>query len=153
MRSIATLILLLGWSVLAQGQLTEAEDGKYYNHRGELYTGTYIEYYPSGSIHIEMAVLNGEKHGSTSIYFENGQKQELRHFDRNLMHGTWVTWDEAGRKRAEAGYEKGQKHGAWSIWDENGVQRYEMHYQNGAKAGTWIIRNEAGETVNEKTYE
>ena len=86
---LLTVILSL-LSVGLQAQLIEGEDGKYYDHKGKLYSGTYIEYFPSGVVHIEMSVLNGEKNGTTTIYFENGNKNELRIFKNNKMDGTWL---------------------------------------------------------------
>ena len=44
---LLTVILSL-LSVGLQAQLIEGEDGKYYDHKGKLYSGTYIEYFPSG---------------------------------------------------------------------------------------------------------
>ncbi|GAO28351.1 hypothetical protein JCM15548_1435 [Geofilum rubicundum JCM 15548] len=48
---------------LIHAQLVEGEDGKFYDHKGQLYSGTYIEYFPSGNIHIEMAVARVKKKG------------------------------------------------------------------------------------------
>lgn len=144
-------LMLLFFSQLS-AQLIEKEDGKYYDHNGNLYSGTYIEYYPSGNIHTEMNVLNGEKHGTTSIYFDNQQKKEVRAFKHNKMDGTWITWNEQGQKTGEATYVDGQKHGKWSIWDENGIQRYEMEYNMGKKTGVWIIRDEKGKEINRKAF-
>lgn len=152
MKTILLLFAFFASCTLIHAQLVEGEDGKFYDNKGQLYSGTYIEYFPSGNIHIDMPVDNGKKEGVTTIYFENGKKNETRGFRQNKMHGTWVTWDQLDHKIAEANYLDGVKHGAWGIWDENGIQRYEMFYDQGKKSGTWIIRNESGEIVDEKKY-
>ncbi len=152
MKSLILLPALLLIFFQLSAQLTEKEDGKYYDHHGKLYSGTYIEYYPSGKILLEMNVLNGEKHGITTLYYENSQKKEIRSFKNNKMDGTWITWNEKGQKTGEASYSNGLKHGKWGIWDENGIQRYEMEYNLGKKTGVWIIRDEKGNITDRKVF-
>lgn len=152
MKPIIFIPLFLLFYFQLSAQLIEKEDGKYYDHNGNLYSGTYIEYFPSGNIQTEMNVLNGEKHGTTTIYYDNQQKKEVRSFKFNQMDGTWITWNEKGQKTGEATYVEGLKHGNWSIWDENGIQRYEMEYTMGKKTGVWIIRDEKGVEISRKEF-
>jgi hypothetical protein len=148
------LLSITFFLIVAQShaQLLEKADGKYYDHKGVVYSGTYIEYFPSGSVQIEMNVLNGEKQGNTTLYFENGQKRELRSFKANKMDGTWITWNESGVRIAEATYRDGIKHGKWGIWDENGTHRYEMFYTNGEKSGLWTIWDQDGNVQDQKQF-
>ncbi|TAJ12058.1 toxin-antitoxin system YwqK family antitoxin [Marinilabiliaceae bacterium JC017] len=152
MKKLILFSLLVVFTASINAQLIEKEDGRYYDHNDKLYTGTYIEYYNSGDKRIEMTVLNGEKHGITTMYFENQQKQEVRSFKHNKMDGTWITWNQDGTQIGEAGYKDDVKHGKWVIWDENGTMRYEMTYSNGEKSGTWKIYNENGELVSKRKY-
>ena len=75
---ILLLTVTVFWSGLAFGQLIQKEDGRYYDAGGNLYSGSYFEYYPSGVKRIEMNVLNGWKEGETKLYYENGNLQEVR---------------------------------------------------------------------------
>lgn len=152
MKKVLTMAFLLAIPFLVSAQLLQKEDGKYYDKKGLLYTGTYIEYYPSGGKRIEMNLLNGQKHGKITIYFENQDTQEIRSFKQDLMDGTWLTFNNNRIKIGEANYKDGQKHGKWYIWDDNGVLRYEMEYSNGQKSGKWVIYDEKGKPVSEKTY-
>jgi antitoxin component YwqK of YwqJK toxin-antitoxin module len=148
------LILVLAMVVtgsLLQAQLVEKE-GLYYDFNDNLYTGTYIEYFPNGHVRLEMNVLEGEKHGMTTYFFGDGTKKEVRHFSHNKMHGTWITWNEAGMKIAEARYNNGKKHGKWFIWDEDGTLRYEMEYADGSKIGVWKIWSDDGELVSQREF-
>lgn len=144
---IAILIPSLSFS-----QLILKEDNKYYNQKNELYSGTYIEYYPSGNKRIEMNLLLGQKHGKTIIYFDNEVINEIRSFNNDLMDGTWLTFNEKAIKVGEANYKNGIKHGKWYIWDDNGTKRYEMEYKEGVKFGIWRIWNKEGKLVAEKKY-
>jgi antitoxin component YwqK of YwqJK toxin-antitoxin module len=133
-------------------QLVQHEDGKFYNNEGKPYSGVYIEYYPTGSKRVEMNLVDGQKHGRTTLYFKNDSIQEIRSFYQDLMDGTWITFNDKSVRVGEANYLKGVKHGKWFVWDDNGVLRYEMEYRDGVKVGTWKIWNEKGVIVNEKTY-
>lgn len=147
-----TLIAFVCLVTYSQGQLTLKEDGLYYNQKGELYTGTHIEYYPSGNKRVEMAVVEGKKQGISTYYFDNKLKQEIRSFDNNQMDGLWETWNEKGVKLGIANYKKGLKHGKWIIYDEDGTLRYDMQYKDGKKIGVWKIYDEKGELKAEKKY-
>ena len=152
MVKILLLVLSLLCGGLVSAQLIQKEDGRYYDTRGELYSGTYYEYYPSGVKRIEMNVLNGMKDGETKLFYENEQIQEIRVFKANAMHGQWITYNEQGVKVGVASYADGLKDGKWEIYDDKGVKRYEMFYKKGAKAGVWRIWDEAGNLVSEKKY-
>jgi antitoxin component YwqK of YwqJK toxin-antitoxin module len=152
MKKLILALSLFALPLLAVAQLHQKDDGKYYDKNENLYSGTYIEYYPSGGKRIEMNLLNGQKHGKISIYFENQDIQEIRSFNQDLMDGTWLTFNDKRIKIGEANYKNGVKHGKWYIWDEKGVLRYEMEYNNGQKTGKWVIYNEEGKMLSEKTY-
>nr|WP_319400432.1 toxin-antitoxin system YwqK family antitoxin [uncultured Carboxylicivirga sp.] len=150
-KSVILFALFATLTTLVNAQLT-FKDGKYYDQDNNLYTGVYTEYYESGNKKVEMNVVKGEKHGSTTLYFDNKKINEVRSFKNNEMDGTWITYDEVGTKTAEARYKDGVKDGKWYIWDENRVLRYEMLYSNGKKIGSWKIWDEEGKLVAEKNY-
>lgn len=152
MKKFILFVAALFLTGLAQAQLTQKEDGKLYDSNNVPYSGTYIEYHPSGSKRIEMTVAKGLKEGITRIYFENQTVQEERSFKANEMDGIWITYNESGVKIGEAAYQKGIKHGKWTVWDDQGVKRYEMFYKTGAKTGTWSIWDSTGKLVNQKEY-
>jgi antitoxin component YwqK of YwqJK toxin-antitoxin module len=137
--------------ISSNAQLTE-KDGKYYDQNSNLYSGTYVEYYDSGSKKVEMTVVEGVKQGPSTLFFENGKVKEVRSYFNNKMDGTWLTYDTSGVKTGEANYKSGKKHGKWFIWDENGTKRYEMSYNDGAKDSTWTIWDETGKVVGKKKY-
>jgi antitoxin component YwqK of YwqJK toxin-antitoxin module len=134
------------------GQTINEIEGLYYTQSGELYTGTYTEFYESGIKRIEMNIEEGKRHGKITLYFEDNQIQEIRSYDNGLMDGTWITWNKLSVKIAEASYKRNKKHGKWYIWDDNGVKRYEMEYFEGKKTGTWYIWDEKGNVVKERKF-
>lgn len=127
-------------------------EGLYYDTKGDLYTGTYTEFYDSGSKRIEMNIYDGKRNGKITLYFENENVQEVRSYVNGLMDGTWITWNDQSVKIAEANYRRNKKHGKWYIWDDNGVKRYEMEYSEGEKVGTWYIWDAKGELIKERKF-
>ncbi|WP_241687974.1 toxin-antitoxin system YwqK family antitoxin [Ancylomarina salipaludis] len=127
-------------------------EGLYYSVEGDLYTGTYTEFYENGNKRIEMNLTEGKRDGKITLFFQDEQIQEVRSYVKGLMDGTWVTWNNQSVKIAEARYKKNKKHGKWYIWDANGVKRYEMEYNEGEKSGTWLIWDEEGKLIKERTF-
>ncbi len=151
MKKLVLLLVMVVTGSLLHAQLVE-KDGIYYNSKGDLYSGTYIEYFPDGNVRLEMEVQDGKKHGKTAYYYEDGSPKEVRNFSHNLMDGTWIKWASSGTRIAEARYQEGKKHGKWFIWDENGTLRYEMEYQQGSKTGLWSIWDDNGKLISEKKF-
>ena len=61
-------IWVLAFSVMVTGALASAqviidEKGLYHNENNELYTGTYIEFYPNGNKKIEITLKEGVLNG------------------------------------------------------------------------------------------
>lgn len=133
-------------------QAIEEIEGLYYNTTGDLYTGTYTEFYESGTKRIEMNLEEGKRNGKITLFFNNEKVQEVRSYVSGLMDGMWVTWNDQSVKIAEANYQRNKKHGKWYIWDDNGVKRYEMEYCEGEKIGTWYIWDADGNLIKERKF-
>jgi antitoxin component YwqK of YwqJK toxin-antitoxin module len=146
-------ILFLAFFLIVAGAVSSAqviidEKGLYHNEDNELYTGTYIEFYPNGNKRIELSLNKGIIHGPVTLYFESGERNEIRSYSNGKMDGTWITWNQEGVKVAEANYRNGKKH-----WDDNGTLRFEMHYTNGEKTGLWKMFDESGKLVSEVKHD
>lgn len=150
-RFISIISLAIICHSLIGQQITEGEDGKYYQN-SKPYTGVYQEYWENGNLKIEIPLRKGVKNGNVMLYHENSSKHEVRAYKKDKMHGTWMIWDDKGNKLAEANYSNGRKHGKWFVWDENGIKRYDMTYRKGEKAGTWFMFDEEGKLIMEKDH-
>lgn len=150
-KTISIIILFL--TVTASfGQTHLGTDGKYYDQAGHLFSGIYSEYYPDSLLRMTVEVSDGKPDGFTTIFFENGQVEEIRSFKNGLMDGKWEKWNRENIKIAEAGYKENKKEGKWYIWDDHGILRYDMTYEAGKKKGNWFMFNENGELINQKNY-
>lgn len=132
-------------------QISES-NGLYFDKNKQPYSGTYIEYYTSGTKKIEIPLSEGKKNGKVVLYFENGNVNEYRSYVQNLMDGIWETFNIQNIKIAEASYKNNLKHGKWFIWDDKGTKRYEMEYFQGKKVGKWYIWDENGALQSEKDF-
>jgi antitoxin component YwqK of YwqJK toxin-antitoxin module len=149
---IISLLFLLPYGQYAQQAPREGAGGTYYGAGNRLFSGIIKEYYPDGTLKMEMPVRKGALHGNVILYFSNSIVNEIRAYRSGKMHGTWSTWNEDGTKSAEANYLRGRKEGKWYIWDGNGVLRYDMTYRRGEKTGTWYMYDESGNLIMEQVY-
>jgi antitoxin component YwqK of YwqJK toxin-antitoxin module len=85
-------------------------------------------YYPDGQLRMRGTYLDGEK------------------------HGTWTSWYNNGNKWSEGQYTKGRNDGITSTWHENGQKYYEGHFTEGARSGVWRFWDEQGELIKEIDY-
>lgn len=153
MKTLKSLIVAIGFiPTLGFAQITIGEDGLYYQSKNQLYTGTYSEPIGSTGINNTYSIKEGLKDGESILYYENGNKKEVRSYLKGKMHGAWFTWNEKGVKTAEAYYTNDKKDRDWIVWDDNGVKRYEMFYKEGQKIGIWKMWDESGKLTMEKQY-
>jgi antitoxin component YwqK of YwqJK toxin-antitoxin module len=152
LKTFVSIILLSILSTICFGQLTESEDGLYYDENNHLYTGSYIEFYGNGNKRIELNLINGLKDKQVFLYFEDGTTNEIRSYKAGKKDGTWEMWNEKGVKVGVANYKDNLKDGEWFIWDTNGILRFSMLYNKGKKDGSWKMWNEKGELINQIDY-
>ena len=146
------IVILVMMFTATFGQAQQEADGLYHDKSGKLFTGTCVEYHPDSVIRATIEVKNGKLDGTTKIYFNDGQLEEIRSFKKGMMHGKWEKWNHENIKIAEAGYMDDKKDGKWYVWDDNGTLRYDMTYQNGEKKGTWLMYDEQGKLISQKEY-
>lgn len=147
------LIVFLISSAFSFSQKIINIDGLYYDPRGNLYSGTYIEHFgDSGWLKVIMPVRNGMAEGEVIYFYENGKQKESRFYSEGILDGVWTEWDTNGVKTAEARYYKGAKNGAWYIWDSEANLRVEMFYNLGRRAGRWIYYDEKGNIISDKIF-
>jgi antitoxin component YwqK of YwqJK toxin-antitoxin module len=151
MKHLYLFLVFSFFSVFCFSQDIELRDSLYYQGNS-IYTGKYSEYNDKGVLTMQMNIVAGKPEGECSLFFENGNKKELRSYKNGMKNGTWTTWDESGNKTAEANYTLDLKDGKWYIWNSKGQKLYDMTYSNGAKTGTWQMWDDAGKLIMEKNY-
>lgn len=147
-----TIYIFIMMFISGFGQARQGSDGIYYDEQGKMFTGTCYEYYADSVIRATIEVKDGMLDGLTKIYFDDGQPEEIRSFQKGMKHGKWEKWNLKNVKIAEANYTENKKDGKWYIWDEFGTLRYDMTYKDGEKRGTWLMYDDKGTLIDQKDY-
>jgi antitoxin component YwqK of YwqJK toxin-antitoxin module len=145
------LFSLMALSLAAQPAVNE--QGLYLDENNDPFTGIFKEEYSDGQIKLEIEFKEGLLDGKYTLWFENGQVNEVRFYKAGLKEKIWRTYNKQGIEIAEAGFLNNQKHGKWLIWDDTGSLRYDMYFREGKRSGVWKIYNEKGEIISSKDYD
>ncbi len=65
-----------------------------YNGNDELFTGEFIEYYPTGQIACKKSYINGILNGKTVYYGLDSRIIAEMHYENNLLTGTKIEYDD-----------------------------------------------------------
>ena len=131
--------LLLVSSVLSFGaqrvpyeKLTFPDGYIYYNN--EKYTGEIERKNPrTGKVNMVASVKNGELHGMSYSYDENGKVIEEITYNKGLKEGPSKTYYESGVLSAELNYKNDKFEGMQKYYHENGKLQEEVLFKNGQK--------------------
>lgn len=83
------------------------------------------------------ALLNGERHGTWTFWYKNGQKQLHGEYAAGKKTGLWTKWDQNGAKITQGTFLQGKMHGKWVDWYANGQRAQKSFWVYGKRDGTW----------------
>ncbi len=72
------------------------------------FTGLHETRYPGGQIKSRIEYSDGQRDGSFSAWFENGQKMAEGSYRDNRPHGRWIYWSEKGEPYTMIHYQDGR---------------------------------------------
>ncbi len=120
---------------VARSQL-ENRDGRLHRQgAADAFSGWMTDPFPSGTVRLRSAVLDGQLHGESTAWFTNGVVELREQFQRGLSHGPRLTWHASGQKRSEGFLEAGQQQGVYRQWHENGKLAVEAGFAAGKPHG------------------
>ncbi len=139
MKKTLLSLLLVVSSVLSFGaqrvpyeKLTFPDGYIYYNN--EKYTGEFERKSPrTGKINLVASVKNGELHGMSYSYDENGKVVEEITYKKGLKDGPSKTYHKSGALSAELNYKNDKFEGIQKYYYENGKLQEEVLFKNGQK--------------------
>ena len=85
-------------------------------------------YYADGQLRMRGTYLDGEKHGTWTSWYNNGNKWSTGQYTSGRHDGITTTWPENGKKYYEGYYEQDVRTGIWRFWDEKGELIKEIDY-------------------------
>lgn len=116
-------------------------------------TGTYTEFYPSGSRRMEGKNVDEKSEGEWIYYYESGEIEAIGGFEDGLKSGEWVYYHKNGGKAATGTYRNGARYGDWRYYHENGQLSQSGKVINDYKDGYWKLYYPTGEVMGEAQYD
>ena len=89
------------------------------------------QYYKSGKLFIEGAIVSERRQGKWVAYYEDGKTWSVGYFKDGLKHGNSDVYYENGQLRYNKNYEQDVAVGLWKFYDEQGNLLGEVMYENG----------------------
>ena len=89
------------------------------------------QYYLSGKLFIEGALINNLRNGKWIAYYENGKIWSVGFFEKGLKHGSSNVYYENGKVRYTKNYINDVAEGLWSFYDDKGNLLGEVMYEKG----------------------
>lgn len=87
----------------------------------------YTDYYPDGSICTRGLYKNCQKEGEWTLFFENGQVQEVSNYFNNIRHGKFVKYTDTGVVLEQGLYEYGEQIGDWEFLRNGTIKIVDMN--------------------------
>jgi antitoxin component YwqK of YwqJK toxin-antitoxin module len=122
-------------------ELPETDTSKLFQRLGVIYeintmtpfTGTSVEYYEDGQLHLRKEYKDGKKHGLWEEYFANNQLMTTGNFTNGVMDGLWESFYENGNVFERGTLSNGIKQGLFEEFNENGAIKVNECFENGQK--------------------
>ena len=108
-------------------------DIRYFN--GKKFTGTALEYYPSGSRKFRIGYINGNKDMFSKFYYENGNLEEKGKYDNGLKNGLYEWYYENGNIKQKGNFDNDLEYGLFEWYYDNGNIWYRVSYKIGERNG------------------
>lgn len=89
--------------------------------------------------------------GSVAMRYGN-EGLALCHCKNGLLHGTSTSWYQNGQKRSEHTYHEGKLSGLSTKWFENGQKMDQGNYRDGKLHGLWIFWDQRGNEIQREIY-
>jgi hypothetical protein len=103
--------------------------------------------------------LDGEREGSWTFWFPNGQLRERGEYRDGLRTGRWKQWHANGQPRSEgdrsgvAAAAGSPRTGYWRFWFENGKLEGQGVFVRGLREGHWDYHLTDGELDGDRSGE
>lgn len=85
-----------------------------------VYTGSYVDKYPSGITKFTGYFRFGQRHGQWMSFYPTGLAWSEMHYDKGLRHGPNMAYYENGKMRYNGFYKNDKKDSIWTYFDTSG---------------------------------
>ncbi|RPI67702.1 MAG: toxin-antitoxin system YwqK family antitoxin [Ignavibacteriales bacterium] len=126
-------------------------DSLVYDDNGNLYTGIM-----KGDVqgkYIEYEVINGRKHGSFKLYYQNGNPEIEGYMRDNINDSLWKYYYPDGTLELQGYFVNDSTDGEWLWYYPSGKIRETSVYKRGVRHGKLIMYDEDGKIISESLYD
>ena len=101
---------------------------------------------------MEGSYLSGDKEGTWTKWFANGNRKEESNFKTGKLSGSITKWYESGTKAEEGNYDNGKQNGKWTWYWESGIKKEITTFIDGQQEGLWITWYKDGSKKSERKF-
>ena len=114
----------------------DLRDGRLYA-TGETrpFTGRLVEIYTAERRKLEIEIHDGQAHGLSRGWYDDGQIEVEETFVAGISHGPRTRWHQNGAKKSAAQIVNGELEGPYAEWHENGQPAIAMTLHRGQPDG------------------
>jgi len=102
---------------------------------------------------IEYEIVDGVKHGSFKLYYENGNKEIIGEIENNINSGEWKYYYESGKIESEGYFVDDMPEGRWVWYYESGKIKEEGSFHKGERVAWWYQYDSNGNEFNSKNFD
>ena len=115
---------------------------KFSNHNGKI-----IQKYSSGEIKSIDEIVNGEFHGTRTMFYKSGAKFANLEFKNGFSDGNMTAWYESGEIKIIGNLKNGKQNGVNTEYHKNGMKKREVFYIDDKPNGEFKIWDENGDLI------
>lgn len=120
---------------------------------GERFTGTIVDFFPSGAKRMRRSVADGQAEGFWIEWYESGVPRYMGSWAAGRGEGVWFYFHENGEVRVRTTVVDDVFTGPEESWYANGRKAYEGINLNNNQDGVWRYWNEDGTLDRTERYE
>ena len=102
---------------------------------------------------IEYEIVDGVKHGSFKLYFENGNEEINGMIENNANTGEWKYYYDSGKLESEGYFIDDKPEGRWVWYYESGKIKEEGSFHIGNRVEWWYQYDSNGNESNSKNFD
>ncbi len=102
---------------------------------------------------IEYEIVEGVKHGSFKLYYENGNKEIIGRIKNNANTGEWKYFYESGKLESEGYFVEDMPEGRWVWYYESGKIKEEGSFHKGNRVAWWYQYDPNGNESFSKNFD
>lgn len=124
--------------------------------RSDVLCGTYSRmlerYFPDGTLHYQIEMVNGKKNGKYVYYEMSGKVSSTGLYANDLQTGVWKTYHDNGKLYSEGHYLDDERDSLWTYYHDNGNVSSKALFKDDKRNGVTTYYAPDGTALVEKLF-